>query len=87
MPKTKATAITDPMEDFVDCTAPLLAGRARQDILLSVNGETVRIRRGETVRIKRKFLEVLENAQRQERAAHKAMALAQAQSDRALAAL
>ena len=74
-------------EDTVSYTAPLLGGEARQDILLAVNGEIVRIRRGETVQIKRKFLEALENAQKQTLSAHRAMALAQQRSDTALAAM
>ena len=82
---TKPTAPSP--EDYVSYTAPLLAGETRQDILLSVNGEIVRIRRGETVTIKRKFLEALENAERQSLSAHRAMALAQQRSDTALAAM
>jgi len=81
------TAKKPEAEEPVTYTAPLLAGEQRQDVLIAVNGETVRIRRGETVRIRRKFLEALENAEKQALCAHRAMSQAQAQSDRALAAL
>lgn len=60
----------------VSYTAPLDLVRDTRDILVSVNGETIRIKRGETVTIQRKFLEVLQNAARQEMAAHRAMAQA-----------
>ncbi|MBQ9413113.1 MAG: hypothetical protein IJU29_08475 [Oscillospiraceae bacterium] len=45
---------------------PLLGAGERQDLFVGCNGETIRIRRGESVKIKRKFLEVLEHTRQQE---------------------
>lgn len=64
-------------EELVDFTAPMDPTGERQDILLSVNGETIRVKRGSTVRIKRKFLEVWNNAAAQTMAARAAMERAQ----------
>ena len=64
-------------EELVDFTAPMDPTGQRQDILLAVNGETVRIQRGSTVRVKRKFLEVWDNANAQAMAARAAMEKAQ----------
>ena len=71
-------------EELVDYIAPRL-GPKEQDIFVGVNGETVRIRRGAHVRIKRKFYDVLMNAQDQEEAAMRAIENAQRQSSRPLA--
>ncbi len=73
---TKKPQSVDPMEELVDFTAPFDPTGERQDIILSVNGETKRVKRGETVQIKRKFLEVWNNAQQQTAEARKAMAAA-----------
>lgn len=40
--------------------------RYKDDVFVAVNGERVQIRRGETVRIKRKFAQVLEQSMRQD---------------------
>ncbi len=48
-------------------------GRYREDVFVSVNGETAAIRRGERVTVKRKFWEVLENSRRQDDAAARLM--------------
>lgn len=79
----KAGTGTDP-EELVDYIAPLLDPKS-PDILVAVNGETIRIMRGQPVRIKRKFLEVLMNAQSQEFAAYQYMQAAQKQGEQALA--
>lgn len=68
---------TDPMEELVDFTAPMDPAGEKRDVLISVNGETIRVQRGSTVRIKRKFLEVWENANKQAMAARAAMEKAQ----------
>ena len=69
----------DPMEEYVDYTAPLGADPEHsRPIIVAVNGESIRIQRGETVSIKRKFVEVLRNAQAQEMAAYRARMQAQA---------
>ncbi len=60
----------DPMEEYVEYTAPYGADLAdTTPIFVAVNGESLRIKRGETVRIKRKFLEALRLAAAQEREA------------------
>ena len=65
MEKTK-----DPMEELVEYTAPYNADLSdATPIFVAVNGESLRIRRGETVFIKRKFLEALRLAAEQEREA------------------
>ena len=48
-----------------------------QDVIVGVNGEIIRIKRGETVQIKRKFVNALNNAAKQQVAAYKAAAEAQ----------
>lgn len=77
----------DYWEEAVEYTAPLLGPRERRELLVSVNGETIRILRGEPVRIKRKHLEAIQNAQRQAYAAYAAMRRAQKQGSKALAAM
>ena len=67
------TEAVDYYEELVDYIAPLLGAGEPQDIFAGVNGQNIRIRRGEPVKIKRKFLEVLKNADAQERAALTAM--------------
>ena len=71
MSETKNKAL-DP-EELVDFTAPMDPTGAKRDVLLAVNGETVRIQRGSTVRVKRKFLEVWNNAAEQTMAARAVM--------------
>lgn len=65
--------LPDPDEE-VTYTAHLIPGSKRQrPIVAIVNGEMIRIKRGETVKIKRKFLEVLENANEQTLSIYKAI--------------
>lgn len=54
------------MNEEVDYTAPLLPGRTQKDVVCLVNGTMLRIKRGVPVKIKRKYLEVLQNAQEQQ---------------------
>ena len=75
MSETKNKAL-DP-EELVDFTAPMDFTGTKRDILLAVNGETVRVKRGSTVKLKRKFLEVWNNANAQALAARDAMERAQ----------
>ena len=63
-------SIAEQMEELVEYTAPYGADIKDTSILVAVNGEEIRIRRGETVKIKRKFVEALQNAAKQERAAY-----------------
>lgn len=84
-PASELNAMPDP-EELVPYTAPLLSADGTDTpIVVGVNGDLIRIRRGETVMIKRKFLWVLENAQQQEIAAIRAMREAEASSRKALA--
>lgn len=77
----------DPMEELVDYTAPLLPNLKKRDILVGVNGETLRIKRGVPVKIKRKFYEALQNAAAQEFAALEARQEIQRQGEKALASM
>lgn len=67
----------DPMEELVEFSAPLDPTGTNQDVLLSVNGETVRVKRGVTVTVKRKFVQVWDQSSAQRLAAHKIMEKAQ----------
>jgi len=66
-----------PGDELVEYTAPLLPGMGTQDVIVGVNGEIIRIKRGETVQIKRKFVKALNNAAKQQVEAYKAAAEAQ----------
>ena len=82
-----APSAADRNNELVEYTAPLLGSPNKRDILVSVNGETVRIKRGVPVKIKRKFLNVLRQSAEQEMAAYMAIQRAQEQSRKALANL
>ena len=69
-------------DELVDYTAPLLPGGKQKDVFCAVNGETCVIKRGVPVKIKRKFYEVLMNAQKQQVAAYHAMADIQKQGSK-----
>ena len=56
--------LPDPNEE-VAYNAPLLPGRTQKDIFVCVNGESLRLKRGMTHKIKRKFAEALDNANAQ----------------------
>ena len=77
----------DPMEELVPYTAPLLPNLKKRDILVGVNGETLRIKRGVPVMIKRKFFEALQNAAMQEYAALEERQKIQKQGEKALASM
>ena len=77
--------VTDPGEEYVDFTIPMTADST--PVFIGVNGETVRIRPGHTVRVKRKFVEVWEHAQKQQAEAWARQRQAQEASRRALAEL
>ena len=80
----KAEKVLDP-EELVKHTAPLLPGGKQKDVFCCVNGENCVIKRGVEVEIKRKFYEVLMNAQEQQVAAYKTMANIQNASKKASA--
>lgn len=56
-------------EEYVTFTAPYSDDEWDDTIYISVNGEDVRILRGETVKIKQKFASVYENSKAQKRVA------------------
>lgn len=56
----------DPMEEYVVIELFKDDGRYSDDVFVSVNGENCIIQRGVSVKIKRKFYEVLRNSQAQE---------------------
>lgn len=76
-----------PGDELVSYTVPLMPGETKRDIIVGVNGETIRIKRGETVMIKRKFLEALNNANKQQLAAYQSTVKAQEQSKKPMANL
>ena len=73
-------------EAYVDFVIPR-GGIDERAVLIGVNGEFVRVQPGETVRVKRKFVEAWEHARQQEREAWKAQVKAQEAGRRALAEL
>ncbi len=77
MAETKSKVL-DP-EEKVDFTAPYDPTGEKRDIFLAVNGETVRVKRGTTVQIKRKFVEAWNNSLAQTNEAIRAQEKAQAQ--------
>ena len=86
--KQKETRQTDDsVKEITDDPMEELLGKADQTIFCQVNGENIRIKRGEKVKIKRKFKEVLDNAEAQEMAAYAYMEGAQRGSSKALADL
>ena len=80
MSEKKATAYNP--DELVEYSAPLLPGSKQKDIFVAVNGETCVIKRGVPVKIKRKFYDALQNAQRQQLAAYQAMAQIQKQGEK-----
>lgn len=63
--ETKKAEILDPNEE-VEIKLFKDNGKYSQPLFVGVNGETIAIKRGEKVKIKRKFLEVIENSERQD---------------------
>ena len=80
--ETKAAVKAYDPNELIEYTAPLLPGSKQKDVWVAVNGETCVIKRGVTVKIKRKFLEALQNAQAQQYAAYRAMADIQKQGEK-----
>ena len=73
--------------ELVEYMAPLLGAANKKDVIVGVNGETIRIKRGVPVKVKRKFYKVLKQAAEQEYAAYLTMGRAQEQSTKPLAQL
>lgn len=76
-----------PNEELVDYMAPLMGSATRKEVVVGVNGELIRIKRGVRVKIKKKFYRVLQQAADQELAAYRTMERAQEQGKRAVARL
>ena len=79
---TKAEAKAYNPDELVEYTAPLLPGTKQKDLWVAVNGETCVIKRGIPVQIKRKFLDAIQSAQRQQLAAYQEMAKIQKQGEK-----
>ena len=73
-------------EEYVDFQIPL-SGPDAKPVLIGVNGEFIRVRPGEPVQVKRKFVEAYMHAKQQEREAWKTQTRAQNASKKALADL
>ena len=85
-PKEIAQLLNDRGEEYVDFLIPR-TGVDQKPELIGVNGEFIRVRPGEPVRVRRKFVEAWENAQAQEREAGRARLQAMNASRRAFAEL
>lgn len=86
MAKAAETPVTDRGEEYVEFQIPF-NGADTKPVLIGVNGDFVRIKPGETVSVKRKYVEAWQHAKQQERAAWQAQARAQSASRKALADL
>ena len=53
-------------EELVEIKLFKDTGKYKDDVFVGVNGESIAIKRGERVRIKRKFAEVLDNSEHQD---------------------
>lgn len=57
--KEEAKEALDPMEEYVEVELFKDGGKYKDDVYVSVNGETCLVQRGVPVKIKRKFAEVI----------------------------
>ena len=78
--------VLDRGEEYVDFQIPM-SGPDAKPVLIGVNGEFIRVKPGEIVQVKRKFVEAYMNAQKQEREAWQTQTRAQNASRKALAEL
>jgi hypothetical protein len=74
---TEKVTKTEKTDDMVWYEAPLLPGMGNMDVVAGVNGKLIRLKRGERVQIHRKYVEVLDNAVRQQNAAFRSATEAQ----------
>lgn len=79
----ETTVALDP-EELVEYNAPLDPSGESRNIPVGVNGEFIYIKRGETVKIKRKFVEVLRHADEQNQEAMRAKARAAKEAEKPL---
>lgn len=77
MNEGKSKQANDPMEELVEFSVPFDPTGSSRDVLIAVNGETIRVKRGAAVRVKRKFVEAWNHANEQRVAAHQVMEQAQ----------
>ena len=59
---------TNPGDELVSVHLFKDNGKYKDDVFVAVNGERVLIKRGETVQLKKKFADVLEQSMRQDQA-------------------
>lgn len=71
--KNSVKKSVDPGDELVEVELFKDGGKYKNDVFVSVNNEHIQIKRGERVKIKRKFAEVLENSERQRKFAAKTM--------------
>lgn len=62
----KAAAINAEMEEYVEVKLFKDNNKYKDDVFVSCNGENCVIKRGERVKIKRKFAEILDNSEHQD---------------------
>ena len=62
-----AKSKVDPMEEYVEIELFKDNDKYQDDVVVTVNGERCQIQRSVPVRVKRKFLEVIRNAERQKK--------------------
>ena len=88
-PKEEVTPVETPIdrgEELVDFMIPRSSPEDRP-VFIGVNGDTIRVMPGETVTVRRKFVEAWMNAQTQKREAWRTQSAAAAASKKALAEL
>ena len=86
MATKKEDEVMDRGEEYVDFQIPM-SGPDSKPVLIGVNGEFIRVRPGEVVQVKRKFVEAYYNSKKQEREAWMTQTRAQNASKKALADL
>lgn len=64
--EAKAAADKAYMNELVEIKLFKDNGKYKDDVFVGCNGETIAIKRGERVKIKRKFVEILENSEHQD---------------------
>lgn len=65
-PNVGAAPTTDPNDELVPIRLFKDNDKYKDDVFVAVNGESIQIKRGETVMVKRKFARVLEQSEQQD---------------------